>query len=129
MARLAHVIAPGMPHHVTQRGNRSSSGDTILNCLELRMVSPELVELRMVSPELVKELYNRVEIWMDYHRKTGERITALAKSYNDSVASLQWRFFPACRKFQELTALADEIPDVEPVSIGISLPPGTETTE
>lgn len=75
-----------------------------------------------------KELYNRVETWVDHHRKTGERITALAKSYNESVASLESRFFPACRKFQELTAIADEIPDVEPVSIGITLPCGPETT-
>ena len=27
MARLARVVVPGLPHHVTQRGNRSS-GDT-----------------------------------------------------------------------------------------------------
>ena len=37
MARLARVVAPGLPHHVTQRGNRrqtvffsdEKSGDTI----------------------------------------------------------------------------------------------------
>jgi len=43
MARLARVVIPGVPHHLTQRGNRrqkvffsadssgDSSGDTILN--------------------------------------------------------------------------------------------------
>ncbi len=69
-----------------------------------------------------KELYSRVEIWMEHFRKTGERISAASKSYNDSVASLQSRFLPACRRFQELTAIAEEITDVEPVNIGINLP-------
>ena len=27
MARLASVVIPGMPHHVTQRGNRRQTGD------------------------------------------------------------------------------------------------------
>ena len=45
MARLARVVIPGIPHHITQRGNRRqnvffrdddynaspNSGDTILN--------------------------------------------------------------------------------------------------
>jgi hypothetical protein len=40
MARLARIVVPGYPHHITQRGNRSQqtffndghmlSGDTIL---------------------------------------------------------------------------------------------------
>jgi len=76
-----------------------------------------------------KELYNRVEVWMDHYRKTGDRISSLAKSYNDSVASLQSRFLPACRRFQELTAIVDDIADVEPVSIGVNLPPTQEKTE
>ncbi len=25
MARIAHVVVPGLPHHVTQRGNRRES--------------------------------------------------------------------------------------------------------
>ncbi len=69
-----------------------------------------------------KELYGRVETWLDHFRKTGERITATAKSYNDAVASLQSRFFPACHRFQELTAIAEEIEDVETINIGVNLP-------
>jgi DNA recombination protein RmuC len=70
-----------------------------------------------------KELYSRVETWLDHFRKTGEKISGVAKSYNDAVASLQTRFFPACRRFQELTAIAEEVQDVETISIGINLPP------
>jgi DNA recombination protein RmuC len=76
-----------------------------------------------------KELYGRIEIWMEHFRRTGERISSAAKSYNDSVASLQSRFLPACRRFQELTTIADEIEDAEPLSIGINLPPAREKTE
>jgi DNA recombination protein RmuC len=76
-----------------------------------------------------KELYNRVDVWMDHYRKIGDRISAVAKSYNESVASLQSRFLPACRRFQELTALVDEMDDIEPVSIGVNLPPTQETAK
>ena len=66
---------------------------------------------------------------MDHFRKTGDRISAAAKSYNDSVASLQSRFLPACRRFQELTAIADEIKDAEPLTIGINLPQSREKND
>jgi DNA recombination protein RmuC len=76
-----------------------------------------------------KELYNRVEIWMEHFRKTGEKIAATVRSYNESIASLQSRFLPACRKFQELTAIADELEEVESISDGINLPPPGKKTE
>jgi DNA recombination protein RmuC len=69
-----------------------------------------------------KELYGRIETWLEHFRKTGEKISATAKSYNDSVASLQSRFFPACRRFQELTAIVEDIADAESITIGINLP-------
>jgi DNA recombination protein RmuC len=69
-----------------------------------------------------KELYSRIETWLDHFRKTGERISATAKSYNDSVASLQTRFFPACRRFQELTAIAEDLEDAETINVGVNLP-------
>ena len=41
MARLARVIAPGMPHHVTQRGNRRQQTffdeEDFQHCLELTL--------------------------------------------------------------------------------------------
>lgn len=76
-----------------------------------------------------KELYSRVQTWLDHFRKTGERISATAKSYNDSVASLQTRFFPACRRFQELTAIAEDLEDAETVTIGVNLPAAPPSDE
>jgi DNA recombination protein RmuC len=69
-----------------------------------------------------KELYDRMNIWLDHYRKTGDRISALSKCYNDSVASLQSRFLPACRRFQELTAIVDEIPDIDPIVVAVNIP-------
>ncbi len=76
-----------------------------------------------------KELYGRLETWLEHFRKTGERISAASESYNKSVASLQARFLPACRRFQELTAIADDLEDVEPITVGINLPAAPATTE
>ena len=69
-----------------------------------------------------KLLYDRLETWLEHFRKTGERISAASESYNKSVASLQSRFLPACRRFQELTAIVDDIEDVETITVGINLP-------
>ena len=69
-----------------------------------------------------KELYSRVETWLEHFRKTGERISATDKSYNDSVASLQTRFFAACRRFQELTAIVEDLEDTETINVGVNLP-------
>jgi DNA recombination protein RmuC len=69
-----------------------------------------------------KDLYSRIQTWMDHYRRTGERITALANSYNESVGSLQSRFLPACRRFQELTAIPEELKDTDAITVGVSLP-------
>jgi hypothetical protein len=42
---------------------------------------------------------------------------------------LQSRFFPACRKFEELSAIADAIDEVETVTKGIHLAPESINTE
>jgi hypothetical protein len=60
---------------------------------------------------------------MEHYRTTGERIGAAVDAYNKSVASLQTRFFPAARRFQELTAIAEELTEASPIGNGINLPP------
>jgi DNA recombination protein RmuC len=69
-----------------------------------------------------KELYKRAVIWNDHYRKTGERINAVVEEYNKSVASLQARFYPACRRFQDLIGVADELDEAATVNEGVNLP-------
>jgi DNA recombination protein RmuC len=76
-----------------------------------------------------KELYDRLEIWIEHFRKVGSSISATVDSYNKSIASLQTRFFPACRRFQELTAIADDFQDAEPISVAVNLPPPNANLE
>jgi DNA recombination protein RmuC len=73
-----------------------------------------------------KELYQRLGKWMDHYQATGKKIGAAAEAYNNSVASLQTRFFPAARRFQELMAIREELPEPSAVNNGISLPPNPE---
>jgi DNA recombination protein RmuC len=69
------------------------------------------------------ELHRRTAKWLDHFRKTGVRLGSVIDAYNASVSSLQTRFFPAARKFKDLAAIADELTEVEPVSVGLNLAP------
>jgi len=76
-----------------------------------------------------KELYGRIDVWLDHFKKTGEKLTSTVKSYNEAVGSLQSRVVPSCRRFQELAAIADDLPEVEPLSIGINVPPSSGSNQ
>lgn len=69
-----------------------------------------------------KELYDRLLTWMDHYRRTGKQISSTAEAYNKSVASLESRFLPSCRRFQDLAAIAEAIEDPERITIGVNLP-------
>jgi DNA recombination protein RmuC len=70
-----------------------------------------------------RELHDRIDIWVGHFRKTGEKLEAVGEAYNKCVGSLQSRFFPACRKFEELSAIAEELDDVETINNAIRLAP------
>jgi DNA recombination protein RmuC len=73
-----------------------------------------------------KELHKRAATWLDHFRKIGERLGSVIDAYNSSVASLQTRFFPAARKFEELAALAEKLSELETLNTGLNLAPRTE---
>src|SRR5579871_6534047 len=52
-----------------------------------------------------KELHKRTAKWLDHFRKLGEKLGSVVDTYNSSVSSIQTRFFPAARRFEELAAL------------------------
>src|SRR5262249_54585189 len=68
------------------------------------------------------ELYQRLATWLDHYRATGQKMEAAVEAYNKSVGSLDLRFFPAARKFQELAAIANELTEVATLGSGIQLP-------
>jgi hypothetical protein len=72
------------------------------------------------------ELHRRAATWLDHFRKTGKRLGSVIDAYNASVSSLQSRFFPAARQFRDLTAIADELQDVEVVDKGLNLAPSSQ---
>jgi DNA recombination protein RmuC len=73
-----------------------------------------------------KELHRRAATWLEHFRKTGDKIGGVIEAYNASVSSLQTRFFPAARRFEELTSMADELAELTTVNKGLNLAPSTE---
>jgi DNA recombination protein RmuC len=74
-----------------------------------------------------KELHDRADTWMGFFRDAGKKLGGLVESYNKCVASLQARFFPSCRKFEELSAIADELDEPDTVTKGPHLAPRSQT--
>jgi DNA recombination protein RmuC len=70
-----------------------------------------------------KELHKRATTWLEHFRKTGEKLGSVIDAYNASVSSLQTRFFPAVRRFEELASLADELSEIGTVNKGLNLAP------
>src|SRR5262249_40576512 len=55
-----------------------------------------------------------------------EKIGSVIDAYNASVSSLQTRFFPAARRFEQLTSLAEELTELTTINKGLNLAPRTE---
>jgi DNA recombination protein RmuC len=72
------------------------------------------------------ELYRRVDTWLEHYRVMGDKIGGVVEAYNKSVASLQTRFFPSARKFQDLAAIAGELTELATLECGLQLAPRSE---
>jgi DNA recombination protein RmuC len=69
-----------------------------------------------------KELYKRLDKWLDHYRKTGEKLNAAVEAYNASVGSLHARLYPCGYDFQRLAGIVEELTEVERVEHSASLP-------
>ncbi len=70
-----------------------------------------------------KELYRRTITWLDHLREVEKKLNSLIDAHNKSVSSLNSRFLPAARRFQQLSALPDEIDDLAETTRGVSPAP------
>jgi len=75
------------------------------------------------------ELYKRVNHWLDHYQVMGQKLGAAVEAYNKSVGSLQARVLPSARRFQELTAIADELTEVATLDCGLQLSPKKENVD
>lgn len=69
-----------------------------------------------------KEMYARLLKFLDFLHKTGKGLESTVKTYNEGVASLEGRLLPSARRFQELSAMADDLPPVEPIERQVRMP-------
>jgi DNA recombination protein RmuC len=67
-----------------------------------------------------KELFKRTITWLDHLRAMGQKVDGMIEAYNKTVASLQTRFLPAARRFQELAAIPENVDEVPTVNRGVS---------
>jgi DNA recombination protein RmuC len=70
---------------------------------------------RMVS-RLGRELHDRLGVFTGHFASIGRSLDAAVRNYNSAVGSFETRVLVSARKFSELGAGGDELPDVEPIS-------------
>jgi DNA recombination protein RmuC len=78
--------------------------------------------------EAGKELHKRVVRWLDHFRATGKKLQSVIDMYNSSVSSLNRRFFPAARKFEQLAELAQRVEEAETINKGLNLAPRSKAS-
>jgi hypothetical protein len=82
-------------------------------------------KIRQNAKLIVKEakaLHDKTEIWIRHFRETGKKVMGVVESYDKCVGSLQRTFFPACRKLEGLSGIAEELAEPDPLAIAVRLP-------
>lgn len=78
----------------------------------------QIAENAIEISNLGKELYDRINIFVDHLRDVGKGLEKANTSYNKAVNSLESRLLIAARRFKELGATGDsDIPTVPPIEI------------
>jgi DNA recombination protein RmuC len=70
---------------------------------------------RKVS-KLGRELHDRLGVFTGHFAGVGKSLDAAVRNYNSAVGSFETRVLVSARKFSELGAGGDELPDVPPIS-------------
>jgi len=71
---------------------------------------------KMIAQE-GNRLYERAVKFVEHYNEVGKKLGSLVKAYNNSVGSLQSRFFPSLRRMTELSGELEELPSVSEIDV------------
>lgn len=76
-----------------------------------------------------RELYKRIGTLIGHLQTTGKRIASAVEAHNATVGSLERMFLPSARRFQDLIASSEDLPELDVVDHTTRLPPEDSTDE
>jgi len=76
-----------------------------------------------------KELYGRLETFVDRFADLGKHLGKSVERYNKAVGSLDRRLMPAARRFQELGVSVEELEPPGELDVVPTLPATAESTD
>lgn len=85
-----------------------------------------LEENAIAIAEAGRQLYERVEVFIEHLRKTGRFLDSAVKGYNESIASLESRLMPSLKRLQELGTSTKQIEPVRYIDTSVRLPDNTK---
>ena len=77
----------------------------------------QLAENAKKIAEEGKELYKRLNRFLNNIDDVGKKLTALVKTYNTAVGSLEGRLLPGARRFKEIAEITDKEPSLQPLEV------------
>mgnify|MGYP000380340215 CR=1 FL=1 len=72
----------------------------------------QMVQNAKQIAEQGKEIYDRLNVFLDHLSKVGKNLEQEVQSYNNSIGSLESRLMPAARKLQELGSFEKQLPSL-----------------
>lgn len=62
-------------------------------------------------------MYKRLNRFLNNIDDVGKKLTALVKTYNTAVGSLEGRLLPGARRFKEIAEITDKEPSLQPLEV------------
>lgn len=69
-----------------------------------------------------RELYERLNKFLDHMKRMGEALNNAVRSYNEAVGSLESRLFPSARKFKEFCGTMEELKSPNAIDHQLRIP-------
>ncbi|MCM8828486.1 MAG: DNA recombination protein RmuC [Candidatus Omnitrophica bacterium] len=128
----AYEVEPGLLEYAIENHVLIATPVTLLGLLKavaFGWQQHSVEENAIAIAQAGRQLYERMAVFIEHLRKTGRFLDSAAKSYNESIASLESRLIPSIRRLQEFGSSIDEIESAGYIDTALRLPDNKENSQ
>ena len=128
----AYEVEPGLLEYAIENHVLIATPVTLLGLLKavaFGWQQHSVEENAIAIAQAGRQLYERMAVFIEHLRKTGRFLDSAAKSYNESIASLESRLIPSIKRLQELGTSFKEIESAGYIDTALRLPDNKENSQ